>query len=472
MIMRLLSAYKPTYPTNLVYMMQGTEYVPSQFLKWFWRTKDFDKIMYRRSLHKTKIAKLLYCSIVFLIILQIALGIISATYGYPVIGLMVILSYPITVPHIMTIPLLLGRKFIIEPNITKSISQAEKKVEKHNALKIAVAGSYGKTTMKEILLAVFSDGKNTVATPGNMNVLQSHAKFINSLKGDEEVIIFEYGEGSPGDIKKFAKLTHPDIAILTGIAPAHLDQYKTIENVAKDLLSISEFVDHKKIYVNKEGSKSNLITQTNITYDSGGISDWKISSVESSSSSLSFEMPINGEQVSFSSGLIGEHQLGPLAVAIKLAYELGISVKQIQAGISSTKPFEHRMQPLQLPSGALVIDDTYNGNIEGVTVGLKLLKSLKANRKIYVTPGLVDQGEETQQVHKKMGILIKDANPEQVVLIKNSACEYIKNSLINSGYSGEIIVRDDPLEFYTHLDQIFASGDLVLMQNDWTDNYH
>lgn len=471
-IVNLLSVYKPSYPENLIYMMQSVEYLPIQFLKWFWRTKDFGSIMYRRTLKKTKIAMVLYYSLVFLIIFQVALGATAIFYGYVLVGLVIVALYPITTPLIMSIPLLLGRKLIIEPHIDKIVSRAEAKIKKHSALKIAVAGSYGKTTMKEILFTVFSEGKSTVATPGNMNVLQSHAKFINSLKGDEEIIIFEFGEGAPGDIKKFAQLTHPDIAILTGIAPAHLDRYKTIDNVARDLLSITEFVEQKSIYVNKEGRSADLISKRNSTFGNDGIAKWKIENVKSSVHGLNFDMIINKKTVSFSSGLVGEHQLAPLALAIKLAYEFNIPIQQIQKGVSATKPFEHRMQPIQLSSGALAIDDTYNGNIEGVTVGLKLLKSLKAKRKIYVTPGLVDQGDEAQRVHEQMGLMIGDANPDQVVLIKNSACDHIKKGLASSNYDGEVIIRDDPLEFYTHLDQLFASGDLIFMQNDWTDNYH
>ena len=171
-----------------------------------------------------------------------------------------------------------------------------------------------------------------------------------------------------------------------------------------------------------------------------------------------------------SSAVLGRHQVGPLAIVAALAHELGLSKRQIEAGISKIKPYEHRMQPRQL-HGATIIDDTYNGNIEGVRAGLELLKELPAKRKIYVTPGLVDQGPETTAVHLEMGQLIADAQPDITVLIRNSVTPHIIDGLEAAGYNGEIITENDPLQFYTNLDVFVASGDLVVMQNDWTDNY-
>jgi UDP-N-acetylmuramyl pentapeptide synthase len=100
-----------------------------------------------------------------------------------------------------------------------------------------------------------------------------------------------------------------------------------------------------------------------------------------------------------------------------------------------------------------------------------LLKDLEATRKIYVTPGLVDQGEEKASVHHDIGRLIADARPDMVVLMQNSATGYIQGGLKDAGFKGEIRIETDPLQFYSNLNHFVAHGDLVVMQNDWTDNY-
>ena len=154
-----------------------------------------------------------------------------------------------------------------------------------------------------------------------------------------------------------------------------------------------------------------------------------------------------------------------------LAIQLGLSKTQIEDGIAKTTPFEHRMQPRVL-AGATILDDTYNGNVEGILAGLELLRELPAKRKIYVTPGLVDQGEETEPVHHQIAKKLYDVAPDLIVLMDNSATKIIEDALAKLNYNGMIQVEADPLKFYQNIDKVIAAGDLVMMQNDWTDNYN
>jgi UDP-N-acetylmuramoyl-tripeptide--D-alanyl-D-alanine ligase len=128
------------------------------------------------------------------------------------------------------------------------------------------------------------------------------------------------------------------------------------------------------------------------------------------------------------------------------------------------------MQPYQL-SGAWIIDDTYNGNLEGIRAGTQLLRDIEAKRKLYVTPGLVDQGDETERVHIEVGKLIAHAQPDIVVLINNSVTNYIEKGLKAGKFGGRLQIEEKPLDFYTNLSHFVANGDFVVMQNDWTDNY-
>ncbi|MDL2363049.1 MAG: hypothetical protein QFB86_01555, partial [Patescibacteria group bacterium] len=114
---------------------------------------------------------------------------------------------------------------------------------------------------------------------------------------------------------------------------------------------------------------------------------------------------------------------------------------------------------------------TYNGNLEGIRAGTNLLKNITAKRKLYVTPGLVDQGDDTEDVHVEVGKLIAKAAPDVTILMKNSVTVYIEEGLRLGKYKGRVRLEDTPLEFYTNLSHQVAKGDLVVMQNDWTDNY-
>jgi UDP-N-acetylmuramoyl-tripeptide--D-alanyl-D-alanine ligase len=154
-----------------------------------------------------------------------------------------------------------------------------------------------------------------------------------------------------------------------------------------------------------------------------------------------------------------------------LALKLGLTPEQVKAGVAKVDSFEHRMQPRHLPGNIWIIDDTYNGNIEGMQAGLRLLHDMPAERRIYVTPGLVDQGPETETVHHRLGKLIAEYSPDVVVLMKNSVTDYIQTGMRAGGFEQKLQIEDDPLGFYQHIDQFVKAGDVVLMQNDWTDNY-
>ena len=474
----ILVVYTPRYPKILVYMLQNTEYQVWPYLKWFWRTQDFNTVVKRRKLEPTRSAKLLVLALSLGMAAEILLGVFLLFYWQnrhysPGIyfGVAIIMAYPVVWSNLIAIPLFFGRQLLIKPEMQKLIKQSEYIFKRHRGLKIAIAGSYGKTTMKELLTTVLSQGKSVAATPANKNVPISHAQFAKSLTGKEDILIIEYGEGAPGDVARFTATTHPDRGVITGLAPAHLDRYKTLQAAGEDIFYLADHLKGRDVYVNGESPNCRPFIKKNFNvYDRQGALGWKVSDVKVDIKGTSFILKRGRKSLKLHSGLLGEHNVGPLSLAAALGHELGLTYDQIIRGIRDTKPFEHRMQPYLL-SGAWVIDDTYNGNIEGIQAGTKLLAALPARRKLYVTPGLVDQGEETEVVHTHMGELISQAQPDMVILMKNSTTPFIQNGLTNSHFKGQIRVETDPVHFYANLGEFVAAGDLVLMQNDWPDNY-
>ncbi|HEY8998886.1 MAG TPA: Mur ligase family protein [Candidatus Saccharimonadales bacterium] len=474
----LYAFYSWRYPATIVYMLQSTEYQVKPYLEWYWQTQDFSHVMHRRTLERTKAARMLLSVVRLGIALEVLAGVLCVALWYSghfagglAFGAALIVAYPVVWAHAVTLPLTLGRWFIARPRERRLIKESATIFRDTKAAKIAVAGSYGKTSMKELLLTVLSEGKNVAATPANKNVAISHAYFARKLKGDEDVLIIEYGEGAPGDVARFAATTQPTHAVITGLAPAHLDHYKTLHDAGEDIFSVADVVQPEHVYVNAESSATKEFIKPKFAmYDEGGALDWRVGDVQIGIDGTRFTLKKGSQTLKLHSGLLGRHQLGPLSLAAALGAELGLTPKQIEDGIAKTMPFEHRMQPYVL-AGAWIVDDTYNGNIEGIRAGAALLHDLPGKRKVYVTPGLVDQGVETQSVHEEMGRLIAGAEPNVVVLMKNSVTDFIQKGLQEANFTGRVIVEDDPLKFYQNLSLFVAYGDVVMMQNDWPDNY-
>lgn len=468
--MRYLYFFNPKLPIYLVYMFQQVEYNPHKFLKWVTRVPNIGRIMHRQKLVWTLKARFLVLCISLVWAFYIAL-IGFYIFWAPLAAVAVALFAPLSLVLFSYLMVLFAWLYIEEPRRSSLLKRATKQFKEHPGIKIAVAGSYGKTSMKELIHTVLAEGKNVAATPGNKNVPVSHAAWVKKLTGQEEVLLIEYGEGAPGDIKKLAKLTHPDYGVITGLAPNHLDEYEDLNAVAKDLLSLEKYVDNSRLYLN--GDSAALMahkTSGHKVYDHTGALGWTVHNVVIDYSGTSFVVKKGKKKISVKSGLLGAHHIGPLTFVAALADKLGLSVAQIEAGLARTRPYEHRMQPRR-QHGAWIIDDTYNGSLEGFRAGLALLSHLPAKRKIYVTPGLVDQGIETERVHLEIGGLIAAAKPDRVVLMKNSTTEDIVKGLQEAGYKGDLQIEADPLLYYTNLEHIIAGGDLIVMQNDWTDNY-
>lgn len=476
---KLVSMYTPRYVVAIVYMLQSTEYEVRPYLAWLRRVQDFTKVMYRRELHKTRPAMLLLVGLSLGMSLQVVLGVALIWVGYDsdrvvltVIGTLAVATYPFVWAYGVVILLVIGRALVINPKQKRRIARSGKIFADHKGRKIAVAGSYGKTSMKELLVTVLSEGKRVAATPANKNVALSHAQFAEKLTGDEDIVILEYGEGRPGDVEHFAEVTKPNEAIITGIAPAHLDHYPSLEAAATDIFSVSTYVGDEHTYVNanSEGVASFLKSGMH-AYSEKGALGWNVSAVEISIHGTSFRMHKGSQELVIESHLLGRHHVGPLAFVAAYADKQGLTKEQIEAGTKKTKPFEHRMEARNL-HGAWLLDDTYNGNIDGMKAGLALLGELPAKRKIYVTPGLVDQGIETARVHSELGQAIARTKPDLVVLMDNSATTQIQQGLEHAGYEGKVQIEDRPLEFYNNLEHFVAAGDVIMLQNDWTDNYN
>ena len=479
MIKYFWTRYTAIYPTAILYMLQDSEYKVRQYLAWFNRTADFRYVMKRRTLDitpKIKRLRIVLWGLWTLGELAVAvcmyIGFVAQSSLWGFIAIFIILLIPFLMGYGIIIPVIVGRILIQLPREKAIITEAKEIFATQTNTRIAIVGSFGKTTAKEILATILGEGFHVAATPGNMNTPIGISRFARKLTGKEDILIVEFGEGKSGDVKELSELTRPTMGMITGINESHLESFKSLESTISTIFELVEYVSKDAIvYKNKEnGILADLVSPKDAYgYSQAGVNGWKISDVKTDLHWTSFTIKKDKTTINAHTKLIGHHTVGVTAAAISIASELGMSVKHIEAGLGKIKPFEHRMDPRQL-HGAWVIDDTYNGNSDGVRAGLALLKESKAKRRIYVTPGLVEQGSKTEEVHIEVG---KQAakSADVVVLMKNSVTDYIVSGLEKAGFKGKLTLIDDPLEFYTNLEHFVAAGDVVLMQNDWTDNY-
>lgn len=475
--MRYFSGFSPRLATSLVYMLQTTEYNLGDYLAWFWRAPNLAKVQVRHQLKLTPKARLLLRAaraitliLLLAVIILAAHAALIASLAWLIAAVVVLLAAPAITAYALAIPLGLGRVLIQQPRERKIIAAAAATIQSHPGFRIAIAGSYGKTTFKDTLAAVLGAGRSVAATPGNMNTPLGISRFAARLTGSEQVLIFELGEYYPGDIRQLCALTKPQLGIITGINEAHLDKFKTLESTTATIFELADALPNGPVYKNGESALVHeRAGRDPLLYTRDGVNGWRVSHLKVSLDGTSFTATRGHTTIHAHSHLLGAHQVGPLVAIIDIADRLGLTPEQVEAGLAATKPFEHRLEPRPL-AGATLIDDTYNGNSDGIRAGLALLEAVVARRRIYVTPGLVGQGSETAAVHRQIGAEIAPV-ADIAVLMKNSVTPYIEEGLKHANFKGQLQIVTDPVRFYANLDQFVAAGDVVLMQNDWPDNY-
>jgi UDP-N-acetylmuramoyl-tripeptide--D-alanyl-D-alanine ligase len=291
------------------------------------------------------------------------------------------------------------------------------------------------------------------------------------LRGDEEVLVFEFGEYYQGDILRLCRFVEPDWGVITGVNEAHLERFGSLENAAKTIFELADYLKDKPMYVNAENAIVRAHARsTYVAYGRSGAGEWKVDTAATGIEGTNIDFSHGSEKIRAHSRLLGLHNVGPISAAADIASKLGLSDEQIREGISHTKPFDHRLQP-RVDGGVTMIDDSYNGNPDGARVAIEFLKTLHGHRRWYVTPGLVETGSRKEEVHKAIGRELAEAGIEKVVLMRDSVTPYIEQGLKDAGYKGEIIWFDDAVVAFRALPTMTVSGDVVLIQNDWPDQY-
>ncbi len=468
-----LSRYRPRYVRSLVYMLQATEYNTNDYLGWYRRTSDFGHVEIRHRLKKTPkaLALLAACWLIVAVLIGLMTAFALRTtpplrFIVPIVGLLLV---PYLTAYLVLLPLFIVRLAEI-PVVHARMRRARRTLAAHPGVKIAVAGSYGKTTMREILRAVLAEGKAVAAPPHSFNTPLGISGFVRGLTGREQVLIFELGEYYPGDIRRLCELVDPDMGVITGINEAHLSRFKKLERTTATIFELADWLGNKPLYVNGESELARHRVQQHLEYTRAGVAGWHVSRAETSLGGTTFALTKGSTKMHIKSHLLGLHQIGPLAAAAAIAAELGCTADQIERGLGSVQPFEHRLQPSTDAAGITIIDDSYNGNPDGVRACIDFLATLKG-RRFYVTPGLVEMGPSSRAVHEAIGHQLAAEGIEQVVLVRNSVTPHIAEGLGAAHYKGHITWYDTGPAALAALPQLTVRGDIVLLQNDWPDQY-
>lgn len=365
---------------------------------------------------------------------------------------------------------------------------------------ICVVGSVGKTTAKNLIATVLQQKYRIGGALGNHNSELSAPLGILGIKyptnvrnpfawlavlsainkrikqpATVDVIVQELGTDHPGEIEAFARYLTPDITVLTAISPEHMLYFKDMEAVAKEELMMLNY--SKMGVLNRDdvdAKYAKYLTNSNvITYGSSDTAEFSLIPVNFNLETgyrARFITPKTGKAgLDCRVRLYGEHSLRPLAAALTVAYQLGMTDQEIQQGLLKVRPYRGRMNVLVGQRQTTIIDDSYNSSPIAAKAALKTLYQLPTTQRIAVLGSMNELGEMSEEAHRELGAMCDPQKLDFVVTVGDEANKFTAPAAMERGC--QVKTFKTALEAGGFVNQIMKRGAVVLFKGSQGEIY-
>jgi UDP-N-acetylmuramoyl-tripeptide--D-alanyl-D-alanine ligase len=361
------------------------------------------------------------------------------------------------------------------------VTRARKRLAEVDPLVVGITGSYGKTTTKNCVAAVAELRGPAYPTPASFNSFLGVVRAINEgLQARHRTFVVEMGAYRRGDVAELCELTGPTIGILTAIGPAHLERFGSLDETERAKGELAEAIPADGALITRaDDERCRRAAQRS----AGRVSlfapfphadaDVWADDVEMRDGRTVFQLCArDSEPVTVKAKLLGEHNVANLVAAGAAGLEMGLALDQIGRALAKVQPPPHRLAPIvNSGAGVVVIDDAYNSNPEGAAAALEVLASHPAERRLLVTPGMVELGDQQEAENRRFGERAAGVC-DLVVLVGREQTAPIRAGLESAGFAADALhVVADAGEAQELLASTTRRGDVVLFENDLPDLY-
>ena len=330
---------------------------------------------------------------------------------------------------------------ILLENTVKMLQEIAKyKRSLYNIPVVAITGSVGKTSTKDIVAGVLSQKYKVLKTLGNYNNEIGLPLTILNLK-DEEIMVVEMGMNSFGEISLLTNIAKPDVAVITNIGTAHIGMLGSRENILKAKLEILEGLEKKgSIVINYDNDmlkkwRDNGNSAYNvITYGINENAKYIAKEIKTSENGSQFKIKIEDKDYIVNVPVGGEHFIYNSLCAISVGSIFNINMNKIIDGIENFELTKNRMEIKKAKCGAIVINDCYNANYDSMKAAIEYLGKLPNKRKIAILGSMLELGEYSKELHEKVGECVVKNNIDFLICVGKEA-KNIFEKAINKGFN-------------------------------------
>ena len=336
--------------------------------------------------------------------------------------------------------------------------------------KIAVTGSVGKTSTRDMLYYVASAKYKTGRSMKNFNNGFGLPLSILEFPPDTEVAVLEMGMSSPGEIVKLAELVRPDIAVITNIGVSHVENLGSRMGILKEKMDVcAYFSQDSTLIINAD---NDMLTEENVrgnyrllTVGSGENNGYNVNDVcDFGDKGIKYSLCHDGKEYEVALDVPGSHNAVNSALAIAAGSLLGIAAEEAIAGLKRAELTEKRLN-IKTGGRIKVIDDTYNACPESMKSALNTLAASQpetGGRRIAVLGDMFELGQESPQMHREVGLYAAAKKPDILVAVGKDARYYVEGAA-DLGKE-KILYYPDKKELLETVDLIVQPGDVVLVK--------
>ena len=334
---------------------------------------------------------------------------------------------------------------------------------------IAVGGSNGKTTTKDILARILEQRFPTLSSEASFNNEIGVPLTLLRLRHEHKVAVVEVGTNYPGEMQSLLSLVQPRFGIITNIGSEHLEFFGDLEGVLLEEGFLAELLPEDGcLFV--DGDIEDLVKlrkrcrTTVVTVGESDQSDWFLPRIEPSDDGVVFELisPKGDWDGVYSVNLLGRHNARNAALAIAVAAEMGLSQEELIQGLKGCRAASMRMQ-LQTLGGVTVINDAYNSNPDSLQAALEALQAFPVKGKVIAVLGdMAELGEASKNAHIEAGLLVAKLGLNGLIAVGQWADEMGRAARANG--MKNVAVFEDPTLAGKALASKLNPGDLLLIK--------
>ncbi|WP_432360452.1 Mur ligase family protein [Sporosarcina sp. UB5] len=341
---------------------------------------------------------------------------------------------------------------------------------------VAVTGTSGKTTTKDMIKHILSFDRNVTGTKTSANSRTHHLTYLLSIESNTDAAVFETAVGAPGDVLSASRYFKPTIGIITNIGVTHLDGCKTPEAYFQAKAEMVQALSQKgTLIINADDANTRKIKLDGfqgkvLTFGITHHANFKASKIQYGYNGMKFALTFRSKTYSVFVPGYGVHQISNVLAAFAAAYEMGISIEKSTKRILSFRNLPAHLECSKGLGGCIIVDDTWNSNPISLKAAFRVLNGIARGRKKIALIGEINAlGELSLDIHKETGEMIAKNGVDVLITVGSMATEMAKQA-VKTGLKGEVHSFPDIHGVYPLLEKMLDEKSILLIKCSASDH--